>query len=132
MIGIDTNILVRFLIQDDPEQCLLVDVFLQSLSVEEPGFIPLAVVIELVWVLQKVYRKPKDETISSLESLLQAEEMVVESAHVVWQAVRAYANSNSDFADCLIERSAAQARCARTVTLDGKAAKTAGMVLLES
>ena len=132
MIGIDTNILVRFLARDDPEQSLRARNLIKSLSADDPGFISLAVVLELVWVLQKVYNKTKDETITFLESFLRAEEMVVENAHVVWQAVHAYSRSNADFADCLIERSANHARCTRTFTLDEKAAKMAGMVLLDS
>ena len=132
MIGIDTNVFVRYFVRDDPDQSLRARKLIGSLSADDPGFISLAVVLELVWVLQKVYNKTKDETITFLESFLRAEEIVVENADVVWQAVHAYARSNADFADCLIERSAAHARCTHTVTLDDKAAKTAGMTLLES
>ena len=132
MIGIDTNVLVRFLARDDPDQSLRARTFMKSLSADEPGFISLPVLVELVWVMQRSYGKTKEQTLAFLESFMRAEEMVVENAHVVWQAFHAYAGSNADFADCLIERSAAHARCTRTVTLDDKAAKTAGMVLLDS
>ena len=131
MIGIDTNILVRFLAQDDPSQCLRAEKFLASLSGDEPGFISLAVLGELVWVMQRSYGDTKETTLAFLENFLRAEEMVVENADVVWQAVHAYAHSNADFVDCLIERSANDAGCAHTFTLDTKAAKTAGMRLLE-
>ena len=131
MIGIDTNVLVRYLAQDDPAQCLRADRLLESLTVDEPGFIPIAAVVELVWVMQNAYKKTKEEMIAFLEGLLRTEELVVENADVVWQAVHAYARANADFADCLIERSAHQARCTHTVTLDERAAKSAGMTLLD-
>ena len=131
VIGIDTNILVRFLVRDDPGQSLRARNLMQSFSADEPGFIALAALVELVWVMQRSYGTPKEETIAFVEHFLRAEEMVVENAAVVWQAVHAYARSNADFTDCLIERSANQARCTRTLTLDAKAAKTAGMRLLE-
>jgi predicted nucleic-acid-binding protein len=131
VIGIDTNILVRFLTKDDTEQFLRARKLMRSLTPEEPGFIGLAVLVELVWVMQRVYGKTKDETTLFLENLLHTEEMVVENASVVWQSLNAYARSNADFADCVIERSAHHALCTHTVTLDERAAKTAGMVLLD-
>ena len=131
MIGLDTNVLVRFLVQDNTEQCLLVDRLLQSFSAEQPGFIPLAVVVELVWVMQGSYGETKEGVIALLENFLQTKELVVENAQVVAEAVRIYGSSIADFTDCLIERSANQARCTQTLTLDAKAAKTAGMRRLE-
>ena len=132
MIGIDTNILVRYLAQDDPVESLLADKLIDSLSPDQPGFISTAVAVELVWVMQRFYSRTKAQTVEFLESFLQAEDMVIENANVGWQAVHSYARSNADFADCLIERSAHNARCTHTVTFDRKAAKTAGMVLLDS
>ena len=131
MVGLDTNVLVRFLAQDYPEQCLLVDRLFQSFSSEQPGFIPLAVVVELVWVMQSCYGETKEGTITLLENFLQTREIAIENAQVVSEAVRIYARSNADFTDCLIERSANQARCAHTLTFDAKAAKSAGMRMLE-
>ncbi len=132
MIGIDTNILVRFFAKDEPEQSRQARDLIRSFTSDDPGFIPLVTIVELVWVMQGFYRVTKEETLALLENLLRAREMVVENAHVVWEAVRVYARSNADFPDCLIERSAHDAHCTHTVTLDIKAAKTAGMVLLDS
>lgn len=132
MIGLDTNVLVRYFAQDDPEQSLRATRLIESFSEQEQGFVPLVTVTELVWVLRSSYNTTKEDTIAILEGLLHAIGMVVENAAVVAQAMRVYADSNTDFADCLIERSAHYAHCAHTVTLDEKAAKTAGMVLLNS
>jgi predicted nucleic-acid-binding protein len=132
VIGLDTNILVRHLTNDEPEQSARVARLIASLSAEEPGFIPLVSLAELIWVLQVHYAVTKDEMIVLVEDLLHTEQFIVEDAEVVAHAVRAYAASNADFADCLIERSGHHAKCTHTVTLDIKAAKTARMMLLDS
>jgi predicted nucleic-acid-binding protein len=132
VIGLDTNILVRHLTKDEPGQSVRATRLIASLSRANPGFIPLVSIVELIWVLQGHYGVTKEETIALLDDVLHTEEFVVENAEVVAQAARAYAGSNADFADCLIERSAHHAHCTHTVTLDGRAAKTAGMLLLDS
>lgn len=132
MIGLDTNILVRFFAQDEPVQSLRATNLLASFSADDRGYITVVAVTELVWVMQGSYNKTKDETIVLLEKLLSTKELVLENAEVIWEAIRSYASSQADFPDCLIERSAHNANCKHTVTFDSKAAKTAGMVLLDS
>ncbi len=132
MIGIDTNVLVRYFTDDNAEQTLRATRWIEALTKEDPGFIPLVVIVELVWVMQGFYRATKEEMVTLLEDLLQTKEMVIQNAEIVWEAVRAYGGSNADLADCLIERSAHDAHCTHTVTFDLKAAKTAGMTLLDS
>ena len=130
MIGIDTNILARFFTQDDPGQSRRADEFLQSLTPEEPGFISLVVLAELVWVLRRYYGVNKLQLIRGLDQLLNSPELVLEEQAVVAQALRRFANAKADFADCLIERAGHLAGCRATVTFDGQAARTAGMKLL--
>lgn len=127
MIGLDTNVLVRYLSQDDPVQSQKATDLIESLTAGEPGFIAMVSVVELVWVLQSCYQATKSEIVDVLETLLRAKELVVERAEVVWQALRRFSDSKADFADCLIERCAHAAECEYTVTFDSKAAKTAGM-----
>ena len=127
MIGLDTNVLVRYVSQDDPVQSPKATALIESLTAEEPGFIAMVSVVELVWVLQSCYRATKSEIVAVLETLLRTRELVVERAEVMWQALRRFSGSNADFADCLIERCAHAAECEYTVTFDSKAAKTAGM-----
>jgi predicted nucleic-acid-binding protein len=130
MTGLDTNILVRFYAQDDPEQCRRGEEFLQTLSPEAPGFVSLVSLIELVWVLRSRYRLHKAELVQLLERLLDSPELAVENQTVVNQALRRFAASKADLADCLIERSGHAGGCRETVTFDVDAARSAGMRLL--
>lgn len=130
MKGLDTNILVRFYAQDDPEQCRRGDLFLQTLKPESPGYVSLVSLIELVWVLRSQYRLKKPELIRILEQLLDSPELMVENQTAVTLALRRFSQFKADFADCLIERSGAVAGCAGTVTFDVNASRFAGMKLL--
>jgi predicted nucleic-acid-binding protein len=129
MIGLDTNVVVRYLAQDDRIQSPKAIQLIDSLSEEKKGFISLITVIEVVWVMQDVYQTPKSEMIHILTTLLQAQAIQVEQAAIVLQAIHSYANSNADFADCLIERSAYQAGCNVAMTFDKKA-QSVGMQLI--
>ncbi|MGH8832979.1 MAG: PIN domain-containing protein [Polaromonas sp.] len=131
MIGLDTNVLVRYIMQDDVQQSKLASRLVESLTVETPGFVPLVAVVELVWVLSSSYNLDRAKTVTVLEILLQTKEVVVEGAEVVWRAVRIYRASSADFADCLIERSATAAGCVRTMTFDRGAAKNCSMTLIQ-
>jgi predicted nucleic-acid-binding protein len=130
MTGLDTNILVRLLAQDDPAQSRRADEFLQTLSREMPGFVSLVSLIELIWVLRSQYRMNKARLILGMEWLLNSSELVVESQEAVTQALRRFASVKADFADCLIERSCYAAGCRQTVTFDVDASRFAGMKLL--
>ncbi|WP_024694734.1 type II toxin-antitoxin system VapC family toxin [Pseudomonas syringae] len=127
MIGLDTNVLVRYVAQDDPKQSPKASALIESLSIGNPGFITAVSVVELVWVLQSCYESSKNEIIMVLETLLRTRELKIENADVVWQAVRLFADAKADFADCLIERSAKAAGCDYVVSFDSKAIKTTGM-----
>jgi predicted nucleic-acid-binding protein len=130
MTGLDTNILVRLLAQDDPEQSQRAVEFLQTLSPDMPGFVSLVSLIELIWVLRSQYRMNKARLILGLEWLLNSAELVLESQEAVAQALGRFASVKADFADCLIERSCHAAGCRETVTFDVDAARNAGMMLL--
>lgn len=129
MIGLDTNVLVRYLTLDDARQsALAVDIF-DSLSADSPGFVSLVVMVELIWVLESSYGFKKDRIIETVDGLLRSKELAVERAGAVRQALRRFATSRADFADCLIERCCQEAECQYTVTFDRKAA-AAGMRLI--
>jgi predicted nucleic-acid-binding protein len=131
MIGLDTNILVRHIMQDDPIQSPAASRLLGSLTAADTGFVPLVAVIELNWVLSAGYNLDRRQIVQAFETLLSARELVVEGAETVWKALRLFARSKADFADCLVERSAAAAGCGRTITFDRGAAKFCGMALVE-
>ena len=130
MIGLDTNVLVRYLTHDDPAQTAAAVKVMDSLSQDSLGFLSLVVVVELVWVLEASYRYKKNEIEEVLEKLLRSRDLVIERTEIVWQALRKFNTGNADFEDCLIERSGRAADCQYTVTFDRAAASTAGMKLL--
>ena len=127
MIGLDTNVLVRYVTQDDPIQSAKASELIESLTIASPGFISLVSVVELVWVLQSCYQSAKSDVVTVLETLLRTRELTVEHAEVIWQALRRFVANKADFADCLIERCAHAAGCEYTATFDLNAAKAAGM-----
>ena len=100
MIGLDTNVLVRYIMQDDARQSELASRLIESLTVEEAGFLPLVATIELVWVLSSSFELVRSQIVSALEVLCRLQ---VEGAEVVQRAIRLYRNSSADFVDCLIE-----------------------------
>lgn len=127
MIGLDTNVLVRFIAQDDAKQSPVATAFIDKLDGKNTGFITLITLVELVLVMQSCYAATKPEIVSILEKLLRTQELIVENAETAIKAVNLFSKSKADFADCLIERSANSAGCIYTVTFDDKSAKTAGM-----
>ena len=130
MIGLDTNVLVRYIMQDDAVQSAAASRLLESLTAAVPGFVPMVAAVELAWVLSSAYELDRRQLVDAFEALLRTKEIVVERAEVVWKALRLFASSNADFADCLIERSAAAAGCNRTMTFDRAAVKGCGMTLV--
>ena len=130
MTGLDTNVLVRYIMQDDVRQARLASELIETFTVDEPGFIPLVAVVELVWVLLSSFELARSQVVQALEVLLRTKEIQVENAATVWRAVRLYRAGLADFADCLIERSAAAAACTRTMTFDRGAVKHCAMTLI--
>ena len=130
MIGLDTNILVRYFTHDQPAQTTLVLEVMDSLTPAKPGFISLLVLVELVWVLERFFRTTRLEVAQTLETLMRSKEIVVERTEIAWQALRTFQASNRGFADCLIERCGRAAGCEYTLTFDQRASQTTGMRLL--
>lgn len=131
MIGLDTNVLVRYIMQDDTKQAAKATKLVESLSPEQPGFVTLVSVVELVWVLSSCFDLRREQIAQALDALLRAKQLVVDQADQVVRALRTYNSSSADFADCLIERTASSAGCAKTMTFDVAASKQAGMTLIQ-
>jgi predicted nucleic-acid-binding protein len=131
MIGLDTNVLVRYIMQDDAKQSPKATKLIESLTVAAPGFVPIVVVVELGWVLSSSYDLTRDQLVQALETLLRTKEIVIDRADHVLKAVRVFKTTSADFADCLIERTATTAGCEKTMTFDIGAAKVAGMTLIQ-
>jgi predicted nucleic-acid-binding protein len=130
MIGLDTNVLVRYLAQDDPEQSKqATDMIERRLTEAEPGFVSIVAVVELVWVLDRAYGLGDREIAAAVERMLQAETLVVESEQAVFSATIALREGWGSFADALIAALGAKAGCAHTVTFDRKALRLPGFRL---
>lgn len=130
MIGLDTNILARFLLQDDPLQSPKADAIMGSLTAEDPGWVAVATLLELAWVLGSRNRFNREAIASVLDRILSREEIVIEQPDCVQNALLLFRKGNADFADCLIASSAKAAGCAKTVTFDRVASRDAGMDLI--
>ena len=131
MIGLDTNVLVRYIAQDDPKQSPKASRLIESLTADSPGYVGLVSVVELVWVLAGCYALSKNEICEVLETLLRTKELVVANADVVWKALRLFKSGKADFADCLIGISAQEAGCSYTATFDRDTVKHCGMKLID-
>ena len=130
MIGLDTNVLVRYIMQDDEDQAMKATQLMESLKPDVPGFIPLVVTVELYWVLTSAYELSRDQITQVFEKLIVARELVIENKDQVARALRIFSISKADFPDCLIERSANAAGCTAVMTFDVKASKKCGMTLI--
>jgi predicted nucleic-acid-binding protein len=130
LIGLDTNVLVRFLAQDDRLQSAKADEIMGSLTAQDHGWVGVATILELVWVLGSKNRFDRKTIAKALEQLLWREEIVVEQDEVVQNAFQLFRKGNADFADCLIAVSGRAAGCSRTVTFDRIAARDADMELI--
>ncbi len=131
MIGLDTNILVRYFAQDDPVQSHKATVVMeQRLTEQSPGFVSIVALAETVWVLERSYRLKKQEIAIVIERILQADMLVVEHEAEVATALIALWEGYGSFADALIGAINAQAGCSRTVTFDRKALRLPGFELL--
>lgn len=130
MTGLDTNVIVRFLMKDDAEQAALATKAFAEFTDAAPGFVCREVLVELVWVLQKIYRLPRTDIADALEGLLGAREIVVEAADHVAVAVDRLRKGGAGFADQMIALAGQGACCQTTVTFDRKAAGLPGMTLL--
>jgi len=130
VIGLDTNVMVRYIMQDDIKQSPLATRIVESFTAESPGFLPLVAIVELAWVLSSAYELNRSQIIEAFEALLRTKELVVERGETVWKGLRLSQRAGGDFADCLIACSAEAAGCAKTITFDRSAAKNGGMTLV--
>lgn len=131
MIGIDTNVLVRYLTQDEPTQAAQATLIIeQKLTQEVPGFIGVVVLVETVWVLQRLYAASTDEIRRTVADLLGCQTLVIEQRDVIARALSVAQSSNCGFADAVIAASALGAGCREILSFDRRAVR-AGMKLVE-
>ena len=131
MIGLDTNVLVRYIMQDDAKQSPKANRLIESLNSDNPGFISIVSVIELFWVLSSCYNLSNSQVTQALETMLRTKSFVIERPGQVARALSMFKGGKTDLADCLIHYSAVEAGCIETMTFDVSAAKHASMTLVQ-
>ena len=130
MIGLDTNILVRYLTQDHPVQSLQAsEIMERRLTEETPGFVSIVVMVEIVWVLERAYGLTGREIAAALERILQTDVLVVQNEQEVFTAMIALKKGQGSFADAVIAALGARANCSCTLTFDRKALRISGFAL---
>lgn len=131
MIGLDTNILVRFVTRDDEKQWKRVDAFLKkSCSSEDPAWISCIVLCEVVWVLSSGYEYAKADIVNLLKQLILTAEVKLEAHDAVRVALKEFEKGKADLSDYLIGHLNKQRGCETTITFDKKAAKSASFSLI--
>jgi predicted nucleic-acid-binding protein len=123
VIGLDTNVLVRYLAQDDPRQSSAASRLIESLTPENPGLLTTVVLAETSWVMEDVYGASRQKIAEIVEGLLQTRTLVVQDAEQCWQALSRFRTGSADFADYLIERTCTALGAETTYTFDRKAAR---------
>lgn len=130
MIGLDTNILVRYLTQDDATQSAkATEIIERQLTEQSPGFLSVVVMVETVWVLDRAYRLPADQIAAAVERILQTDVFSVENEQEVFTAMVAFKKGHGSFADALIAGLSAKAGSSFTLTFDHKALRLPGFKL---
>jgi predicted nucleic-acid-binding protein len=129
MLGIDTNVLVRFLVQDDEAQFEKARKLIKrEVAAGHRVFINLLVLMETEWVLRSRYAVTKDQIIEAVSGLLDSSDVKFEDEPVVEEAIFFWKDSSADFADCLIGAKNRRLGCRATATFDSKASKLTGFV----
>lgn len=134
MIGLDTNVVVRYLAQDDRAQAAAATRLLEhDLTAQNPGYLSLVALVEVVWVMVAAYGADRQTVATAVEGLISAPHVRIQDAESVWLALLDFCEpgSKADFSDALILRLGSRAGCSSTVTFDRRAAKHAGFELLE-
>ncbi len=131
MIGLDTNVLVRYLAQDEPAQSAAATQLIEGFTAEAPGFISTVTLVETAWVLARAYRTPRPDIAAVIEGLLRAQDLVVEQSETHYLALGTYQATTADYADAVIAQTGKRAGCDETVTFDRHAANGVKMRLLE-
>lgn len=130
MVGIDTNLLVRYITQDGEEAPAVTRHLEAECTPERPGFVCLVVLCELVWVLRQAYSYDRQAVAAILEKLLATAEFEVERSMLAWRALNEYRVGPADFSDYLIAQIAWECDALPVHTLDRKAARSPSFVLV--
>jgi predicted nucleic-acid-binding protein len=131
MTGLDTNVLVRYLTQDDPIQSKKANEIIERrLTEDEPGFVSVVTIVETVWVLSQVYDLSNQEIAAAVEGMLQSDTLVIQNEQEVFTAVAALKAGRGSFADALVSALGTWAGCGSALTFDSKAGRLDGFEVI--
>jgi len=132
MIGLDTNVLVRYLVGDHPQQSRAARQLVEERCTEDsPAHIDKVVLAEIVWVLEGAYGYDRELVVEVLEHMLRAAELEFDDVEVTWRAFRAYRDQGVDLADALIVYANLEAGCEETFTFDRAMGRLGGAQVLD-
>lgn len=125
MIGLDTNVLLRYIVRDEAAQAKAASRLIEGrCSKEEPGHVTHVVLAELSWVLGRGYGYAKDEVVKVLAAILSSAELRVQESAQAWAALRAFQAGQADFADYLIGAANEACGCGATFTFDKRVVRS--------
>ena len=131
MTGLDTNILLRYILEDDPVQSPRAERLMEYTFTEaNPGYISLVTIAETAWVLSSFYRFNAQDVVSAIQSLLDMAVIEIQNKSEVYAAMIALQSGQADFADALIANIGTWSGCTTTLTFDKKASRLPGFQLL--
>ena len=129
MLGLDSNVLVRYLVRDDQQQFDKARRLIKREADKgEPVLVSLLVLLETEWVLRSRYELSKPEILSALSTLLDTSDLAFEDEPSIERALYSWKDSVADFADCLIEARNRRLGCQATATFDTRALRLAGFI----
>jgi predicted nucleic-acid-binding protein len=130
MIGLDSNVLLRYLMQDDAVQSPKATSIIESLTNSDPGYLSVVVLAETAWALRSTYKIPAIEIATAVVGLLQSANLVVQEEQAVVEALHASREGRGTFADALIGVLATKAGCERILTFDRRSLRLPAFELI--
>ncbi len=124
MIGLDTNVLVRYITQDGPEAEVVTRYLEANCTSDNPGFLSVICLVELVWVLNRAYAYRREQIADILNRLIETHPFEIESVEMVWRALHDYRTGQADFSDYLMGHISKHQGAHPVLTLDRKASKS--------
>lgn len=128
MIGVDSNVLLRHLVRDDPQQTRMVARFFAARGPGDPAYVSIAVLLEVIWTLRRTYRLPQADVARIVMTLTRSPEIVMQSPVAVRRALWDAHDEQADIADAIIAHAAIEAECDGVVTFDRRAQRLPGML----
>ena len=130
MIGVDTNVLMRYLLRDDKQQSQQAKAIMDGFTQQQPGFISITTLLEAMWLLRQTYKMPREDVLQIAHALVVSTSIHIQAESTVDEAIEIAQRGNFDLPDVLVSIFGRDAGCSHTLTFDRKAAMIPGMMLI--